>query len=217
MSRQAVKPIVAILLGFLALEIPWVVRNVRVVGKPVLMTTGSNQAWFLMTWYQEANWLDNPYHKPERFPPAGEGFWQLSKEDRDARFLEMAKKNWRENPIAVLMLIPKRAEMFLFQMRERGWIPTAKSIVLAGGLYALAVLGYGMATPLERRRFAPALLLIVFNLAFHALLASEYRYSHPIQPYIFMLSANGIMHCSRRLLGGEPPTKSASCTSGGEP
>jgi hypothetical protein len=52
-----------------------------------------------------------------------------------------------------------------------------------------------------RRRYAPALLLVAFNVAFHALLASEYRYSHPVQPFIFMLSAAGLVEVWNRWFG----------------
>lgn len=197
-NRKTLVSVSAFLLGFALLEVPWIVRNYMVVERFVPTTTGSAQAYFGMTWYQEANWMGNPYHDPERFPPKAEGFWDLPKVEREKRFREMALENLRSDPVAVLMLIPRRALMFLFQMRPRGWIPTAKSMVVGGALYLLAVAGYVLMSAGQRWSYRPCLWLFVFSLAFHSIVGAEYRYSHPVQPYVFMLSAFGLWTLLRR-------------------
>lgn len=195
LNRRGYAAIAALLVGFSLLEVPWIVRNYVVLGQFIPMTSNEAQAqvMFLNTWWQEANWHDNPYHKPDRFPPAGEGFWELPPEQREARFREMAAKNFREHPFKVLMLIPKRTMIFLFQMRERGWLPTHKSIVLCGLLYPLAIAGYFFLSRERRRLYGPCLWLLAFSIVFHSLLVAEYRYSHPLQPYIFMLAASALV------------------------
>lgn len=209
LKRQVGLSLVWMLLGFALLEIPWIVRNQQVLGRFIPTTQGTSQAWHLMTYYQEANWMGNVYHDPQRFPPAGKGFWQLSKEEQDRRFVEMAKQNWQDAPGKVLMLIPKRFMMFFFQMHDRGWLPTFKSLLLTGVLYPTAILGFWLAGPMRRKLYWPCLVLVLFNAAFYTLLQSEYRYSHPIQPYIMMLSAFGLWEIADRLLGFVLPAKTS--------
>jgi len=171
-----------------------------VLGETILITQGTSQALHLCTFYQEANWFGNVYHDPARFPPAGEGFWKLPKEEQDRRFREMARQNWEQAPGQVLLLIPKRFLMFFFQMHARGWMPTLKSLVLTGVLYQTAILGFWLAGAGSRKLYQPCLILVLFNAAFYTLLQSEYRYSHPIQPYIMMLSAFGLWAIADRAL-----------------
>ena len=78
MHRQTGRCLAALVMGFLMLEVPWVVRNYLALDRIVITTTGGSQSLFLATWHQQANWMGNVFHDPERFPPAGEGFWKLS-------------------------------------------------------------------------------------------------------------------------------------------
>ena len=92
---------------------------------------------------------------------------------------------------------------------DTGWMPTVKSLLLNSVLYPAALLGFWLAGPDVRRRYGPCLVLILFNAAFYTLLLSEYRYSHPIQPYIMMLSAYGLWRIAEFMLsifkrGAEP-------------
>ena len=189
------------LLGFLSLEIPWVVRNYISTGRPVAMTSGGTQALFLATWYQEANYFGNPFHDPKRFLPGVENFWDLPQDEQNRRFGQMARENIQNEPLRVLMLIPKRFMLFLFQMQGRGWIPTSKSMFLGGLLYLLALLGYYVSSFEKRKLYEPCLYLILFNIMFHSLLIAEFRYSHPIQPYIFMAASVAIVFCYDRVRG----------------
>jgi 4-amino-4-deoxy-L-arabinose transferase-like glycosyltransferase len=209
LNRQVGLSLVCMLLGFALFEVPWVIRNQMVLGQPIPMTQGTSQAWHLCTFYQAANWTDNVYHDPKRFPPAGEGFWELPKEEQDRRFLEMAKENFRQAPGKVLMLIPKRFLIFFFQLPDTGWFPTFKSLILTGVLYPTAILGFWLAGPVRRKLYQPCLILVLFNAAFYTLLQSEYRYSHPIQPYIMMLSAFGLWGIAERLLAFVRPSKAS--------
>jgi hypothetical protein len=111
----------------------------------------------------------------------------------------MAWENVQTAPGQVLLLIPRRAMIFFFQMRETGWLPSVKSMILNSVLYPTAILGFYLAGPILRRRYMPVLILLGFTAAFHTLLQSEYRYSHPIQPYIMMLSAFGLWQIAERL------------------
>lgn len=188
-----------LMLGFFVVEGPWLVRNYQAFGKIIPTTSGSSQALHLCTWYQQANWIGNPYQDPKRFPPAGEGFWDLPKPEQDRRFKEMAWENLRTAPVQVLLLIPKRTMMFFFQMKETGWMPTVKSILLNSMLYPTALLGFWLAGPTIRRRLMPCVILVLFNAAFYSALQSEYRYSHPIQPYLMLLSSFGLWAIADRL------------------
>ena len=201
LTRAATRSIAAIVLGFLLLEVPWIVRNYLVLDRVVVMTTGGKQALFLATWYEQANWMGNVFHDEQRFPPAGKGFWKLPKDEQERLFGEMAAENFQRAPGKVLLLIPKRTMMFLFQMQDTGWLPTKKSLLLCGVLYPLAVLGYLLLSPDLRRRYAPLAWLVLFQIAFHSLLQAEYRYSHPVQPYIFLLSSAGLVGLGDRLVG----------------
>lgn len=209
LKRQVGLSLAWMLLGFALLEVPWVIRNQMVLGQTILMTQGTSQALHLATFYQEANWTDNVYHDPERFPPAGEGFWQLPKEEQDQRFREMAWENFQNAPGKVLMLIPKRFLIFFFQLPATGWIPTVKSLILTGILYPTVIVGFWLAGPARRRLYQPCLILVLFNAAFYTLLQSEYRYSHPIQPYIMMLSAYGLWAIAERLLAFVRPPQAS--------
>jgi 4-amino-4-deoxy-L-arabinose transferase-like glycosyltransferase len=204
-SRRMAIAMLCFFVGFALLETPWVVRNYRAFDKLILTTTGSSQVLHAATWYQHPNYMGNIYHDPERFPPAGEGFWDLSHEEQDRRFREMALQNWKEAPGQVLMLIPRRTMLFFFQMRPFGWIPTPKSIILSSVLYPAALFGFFAATRSQRRTLVPVLLIIGFTAAFYSLLQAEYRYSHPIQPFIIMLAAAGLWdifeRCRRKLFG----------------
>jgi hypothetical protein len=199
-KRHVLRSLGLLTVGFLLLEVPWVVRNCYQTGQPVLTTSGGSQAFFLMTWYQQANWLGNPFDDPKRFPPQAEGFWALPEEQQNAIFRRMAWDNIREAPLSVLLLVPRRLLIFLFQMQATGWLPTAKSLLFGGAIYLLALLGYVLSPRSSRSRVAPCLWLLGFNVLFHSLLVAEYRYSHPIQPYFFMLASAGVFLVSARLL-----------------
>ena len=190
-SRRVGLALLCFLAGFSLLETPWVVRNYRTFDKLILTTTGSSQVLHAATWYQHPNYMGNIYHDPQRFPPAGEGFWDLPPEEQDRRFREMARQNWEEAPGQVLMLVPRRMMLFFFQMRPFGWVPTPKSILVSSVLYPGAILGFYWATRRQRQTFVPALLIVGFTAAFYSLLQAEYRYSHPIQPFIILLAAAG--------------------------
>lgn len=180
-----------ILLGFALCEVPWVVRNWLQLGRVILSADHGTMIFFLATWYQEANWHGNPLHEPERFPPAGEGFWKLPVEERNKIFLQLARQNFREAPGQVLLLFPKRAMMFFFQYPPRGWLPTWKSLLLGIPLYFLAVVGYRR-SGLELKRFLrQALWTIGVLWVVHTALVSEFRYSCPVQPYILLMASVG--------------------------
>jgi len=193
LRRDSLKFAAALLCGVLPLQAAWVARNVASVGRPVFLTSGSAQAFYGMTWHQQANWMGNVYHDPERFPPKAQGFWDLPQETRSRKFRQWAWQNIREEPLQVALLVPKRALLFLFQMRPRGWIPTPKSLVVGFVLYGLAIVGYLQMTAELRKRYLPCLLVFLFALVFHSLLRAEYRYSHPFLPYVFMLSSAGLV------------------------
>ena len=178
-----------ILLGFALLEVPWVVRNWLSLGRPILTAQTGTENFFLATWYQEANWHGNPLHEPERFPPAGQGFWQLPVEERNRIFREMAWQNIRQSPGQVLLCIPKRFLMFFFQYPPRGWIPTPKGLLLGVPLYLLAILGYWWSPKSLKILLRRALAMVVVLALIHSLLVSEFRYSHPVQPYILLMAS----------------------------
>jgi len=187
-----------ILLGFALLEVPWVVRNWLALGRPILTAQTGAENFFLATWYQEANWHGNPLHDPKRFPPAGEGFWQLPLEERNRIFSEMAWQNIRQSPGQVLLCIPKRMLMFFFQYPERGWIPTPKGLLLGAPLYLLAILGYRWSPESLKILLRRALAILVVLALIHSLLVSEFRYSHPVQPYVVLMASVAFWQLAER-------------------
>lgn len=200
LKRRALQAVGLCVAGFLVLEIPWVIRNYQTLGQLIVTTSGDGINIYIATWYQQANWMGNVSHDPTRFPPAGQGFFSLPIEQQNALYRKMAWENIREAPVQVLLLIPKRFLMFLFQLGPTGWAPSLKTLVLGGALYLLACFAYGFATSAQRLRCAPCLLLFGFNVLFHSLLVAEFRYSHPVQPYVFLLAAAGAVFLFDRLI-----------------
>jgi len=188
-SRKSWAGVGWILLGFVLLEVPWVVRNWLSVGRAILTAQTGTENFFLATWYQEANWHGNPLHEPERFPPAGQGFWQLPVEERNRIFREMGWQNIRQSPGQVFLCIPKRFLMFFFQYPPRGWLPTPKGLLLGVPLYLLAILGYRWSPESLKILLRRALAMVVVLALIHSLLVSEFRYSHPVQPYILLMAS----------------------------
>ncbi|MCS7306223.1 MAG: hypothetical protein NZ602_14090 [Thermoguttaceae bacterium] len=190
-----------LLVGFALLEVPWVVRNWLSVGRAILTADAGMENFFLATWYQEANWQGNPLHDPKRFPPAGQGFWQLPLEERNRIFRELAWQNIREAPGQVLLCMPKRLLMFFFQYPPRGWLPTWKSLLLGVPLYGLAVVGYLVAPETLKILLRRALAILAVLALVHTLLVSEFRYSAPVQPYVLLMASTAFWRLVNLALG----------------
>ena len=187
-----------IFVGFALLEVPWVVRNWLSVGRAILTADAGMENFFLATWYQEANWQCDPLHDPTRFPPAGQGFWELPLEERNRMFSEMAWQNLRQSPGQVLLCLPKRFFMFIFQYPPRGWLPTWKGLLLGVALYLLAILGYLLADGRLRFLLHRALAILVVLALVHTLLVSEFRYSCPVQPYVLLMASTAFWRLAER-------------------
>ncbi len=134
----------------------------------------------------------------------------IPQEEQDAIFRRLAWDNIRQAPLNVFLLIPRRFLIFLFQLPATGWLPTTKSLFLGGALYALAFIGYCLASPGQKLRCSPCLWLFGFNALFHTLLAAEFRYSHPVQPYIFMLASAGTVLLFDRLMASRAASPDAN-------
>jgi hypothetical protein len=206
-SRRSAAAMTLTAAGFLLLEVPWVARNWLVVGKPILSADNGTMNLFLATWYQEANWMGNPFHEPSRFPPAGQGFWQLPESERNRIFLEMAKRNVREAPLSVLMCVPRRFVMFFYQCRPRGWLPGPKSLVLGTAIYVLAWIGFRRSSPEQRRLLHRALCLIGLIGLVHVMLVSDFRFSQPVQPYFLLMASVGALSLLPRRLFSSSATE----------
>lgn len=196
---RRLRPAGLVLAGFLVLEVPWVVRNCASVGRPVITAAAGTQSMFQATWHQAQNWQGNVYHDPGRFPVDPETFWRLPERERDGLFRQWAVQNVREAPLAVLMCVPKRLLMFFYQLPPAGWLPTTKSLLLMTPLYALAALAYRWSSREQRRLLDRCLIVIGVNAAVHAILVSEFRYSHPIQPYVFLMASVALVGLCDRL------------------
>lgn len=200
-----------IAIGFLLLEAPWVVRNWVSVGKPVISADNGTMNIFLATWFQEANWQGNPFHDPDRFAPAGQGFWQRPEEERNRIFWEMALQNVREAPGQVLLCIPRRFFMFFYQYGPRGWLPSLKSLVFATTLYLSALIGYRRSSAAQKVLLRRALCLVGVIAAVHTAMVSEFRFSCPVQPYIILMAMAGALGIFDRMRGrGEQSKEQAS-------
>jgi hypothetical protein len=110
-------------------------------------------------------------------------------EERNRIFREMAWQNIRQSPGQVFLCIPKRFLMFFFQYPPRGWIPTPKGLLLGVPLYLLAILGYWWSPKSLKILLRRALAMVVVLALIHSLLVSEFRYSHPVQPYILLMAS----------------------------
>ena len=187
-GRKGMKAIGLVVLGFLLLEVPWVARNYVSVGKPVVTAANGTQSLFQATWYQAQNWQGNVYHDPARFPVEPKAFWRLPEAERDEMFKHWALENIREAPFSVFMCVPKRLLMFFYQLGPTGWMPSWKSLVFGTILYVFAVIGYWQSSSDQRQLLNRCLSVIAILALIHALLVSEFRYSHPIQPYVFMMA-----------------------------
>jgi hypothetical protein len=175
--------------GFMLLEIPWFVRNCVSVGRPVVTATAGIQNTFRATWYTAQNWQGNVDHDPAVFPMDPKVFWALPEMERDRLFEQWTTDNLRNAPLQVAMCVPKRAWMFFYQLGPTGWMPSTKTLLFGTLIYALAALGYRWSSPQQRRLLNRCLWVIAVNAAVHALVTSDYRFSHPMQPYFFLMAS----------------------------
>jgi len=185
---------------------PWSVRTSRLVGETVLLPVGGAHPLLVGTWFGNAA-RDNPAAPAWQEILAqveaevngdDDGFHRIVMWERAAQ--RLAWQRMRDRPWTYLGLVPVKIWRFWFPTIS-GW-PQAMGALALVGVYLLALVGFG---GLLRSATRPAWFLgavLCYPALLHGFLYSQFRYSEPFRPLVFVLAAGGValLVCGR--LGG---------------
>lgn len=216
--RQKLPSIAAAMLGTLLVVSPWIVRNYRVLGHPILMTTHGGYTLLL---------ANNPVYQrevieqPRRTVWSGESLarWQQDVEarlhhdlgpaptelQRDAWMSAEAWKYIRAEPIKFAQAALHRVRS-LWSITPQGEGASLPMVLRLGvgaffaAEYLLAIVGIAL---LVRRRewpaWLPALLVIITLQIVHLFYWTDARMRAPLQPILALLAAKTLsVFCGRR-------------------
>jgi len=195
----------------------WTIRNYRIFGRFVLVTTHYADTLWLSTWHEE--WLE---WKGEAEPYSSMVRGENCIEGADF-YLTEAIKNVKEHPFIYLKMCAKRLYRFWLTghsntfhfMRDsavnyflRGEYPIflLKLLMLAFNLFIIALGLFGIkaayAESGREKAFVHCLSLpILFFVAVHFFIFATPRYAVPIMPFVIIFAARAVVGCLNRRRG----------------
>ena len=214
----------AMVAAMVVVVLPWTVRNYKATGHLVVVTTGAGMNFWLGNWEpyygkQQISRNDFPIEFAKKLTgrsnvKPGEVYWHegktiggKSEAELDPLFFREGLKNLRQNPLAgVRMAARKFTVMWSGIGQGRNYTPEGKRIprdigesqFLAFFLILTGVASLAFRIPGWRQKVLPVVLLLVYWTAVYMAIVAVRRYSHPVMPYLMMLSAYTVY----RLVGG---------------
>jgi 4-amino-4-deoxy-L-arabinose transferase-like glycosyltransferase len=193
----------ALIAVFLALGLtiaPWAIRNYRVSGHFVPLTTGTSDAFlrgFIFTEkdyitlqrppYTDAENASNAYFKS--LASATGTVWERDDYETDQILNKEAKRRLLHEPGAVVRKTVLGLGTFWYELTS---LPnSALALVLAAGAWCLALVGWRRARRERRPSWLLFLPVLYFNISLALLLALG-RYSVPILPALLVMAAFGV-------------------------
>lgn len=194
------KPLLAILVALGLTIAPWTIRNYRVSGHFVLLTSGTSDAFlrgFIFTETDYVTLRKPPYTDAENasnayftaLARAAGTVWERDDYETDQILNQEAKRRLLHEPGAVARKFTVGLVAFWYELTS--FKNSMLALVLAIGAWALAIVGWRRAHRERRPSWLLLLPVLYFNLSLAFLLALG-RYSVPILPALLVLSAFGV-------------------------
>ena len=194
------KQMVAGVVVMFATIVPWTIRNHGTTGHFVLLSSGTSDAFlrgFIFSEWPYITLQEPPYTGAEnasnayfeRLARDAGTVWQRDDYETDQILNEEAKRRLREEPLSVLRKTV--IGMFTFWYQLTSFKNSALAGVLAVGAWVLAIIGWRRARA-EGTVVWPFLLPVLYLNVLLALLLALGRYSVPVLPALFVVSAFGI-------------------------
>jgi len=194
------KPIAAVFLAMGMVILPWTVRNHRVSGKWVLITTGVGDAvlrGFIFTKPEYATLRLPPYTDAENesnalfrgLCAAQDTVWERNDIESDRILTQAAKARLLSDPVGAVRKFVVGLFTFWYEMTSRTNSAIAGGIALLSGV--LAFIGWRRARREQCPVWPLALPILYLNVVLALLLALG-RYSIPVLPCLTALAAFGL-------------------------
>jgi hypothetical protein len=176
--------------------IPWVIRNYHVTDSFLLGTGGGYNLWLgnhIPTDGKDHDELDGEKLQllKDSISRVTQGQGDQFTVENDKKFFNEALRGIKDNPYATMVLIAKKVFRFWFYIYH----PDHKKFTLflipiQGLILSLFLLGIYFSVKEKIEIFHPLAIIIYFNLI-HAAVASTFRYSIPVMPYVILFAVYG--------------------------
>ncbi len=182
-----------------AVVAPWTVRNYAVHGCFVPVTTQAG--WVL---YESANPLATGGTWEDREPLIAHELVGLSEIEWSRHLRRRAMEFIRENPRRMAVLAVRKQARFWSPVPNAKELRTKRNILIgllsSGVMLACAVVGTGSVV---KRRAAGLLLLgpVIYFALVHCVFLGSIRYRLPVEPFLMILAAHGVMVLAGRRRG----------------
>jgi len=208
---QCLRHFIVMLVAFLLVLAPWLIRNQIVSHNFVPMTTNGGRVLWGGNYplVDGSNWWPvTDMERLEKMRMEGKEVGRRLLEERqitdpieiDEMFRREAIKNILKNPLGFLKLCLSKVGIFWLSPLEGTYIIRAKSKVLSLvwnlGKYLivmLAIIGI-IKTTKDWKRFLPIFSVLIYFTVVHALIHSIRRYSYPLLPIASIFVAIGFSH-----------------------
>lgn len=193
--------VLAMLLGFIIIAAPWLVRNTVIHGKPLFVVHSGVALWVGQNPYTLTGY---PYEHLDRMTEKAwaaisnkerDELWKLSELERDNRFRQKAIQFMKENPLIVLKGAFKKVYAGLswnFSPDEGSWIKNASYTITYLPILLLGVIGGFLARDKWKE------LSIIYSLFFTFIVVSAVFFAHTshriyLDIYLMIFSSYAVM------------------------
>ncbi len=194
--KRALLNFSALAIGLFVVIMPWIIRNYHVTGSFLLGTGGGYNLWLgnhIPTAGKDHDELNGEKLQllKDSISRVTQGQGDQFTVENDKKFFEEALRGIKDNPYATIVLIAKKAFRFWFYIYH----PDHKKFTLflvpiQGLILSLSLLGIYFSIKENKEIFYILIIIIYFNLI-HAAVASTFRYSIPVMPYVILFAVYG--------------------------
>lgn len=185
-------------LAFAMVVMPWTVRNYRVTGQFIPVTTQGPSDLYLGTQIEYGrDFFDSREVAVARRLEVGHELEARGGGvDVEHRFLTLALNEIRSRPLRYARSVGHRLLGFWYLTQTR--LGAVKNLAEHVPIYALAAFGFvGLIG--RRRRVLVLLLPLVYLNAVHGMTHALIRYALPVMPIVFLLAAQGLVELEARI------------------
>lgn len=179
---------------------PWLIRNQRVLGAPVLSTFGWQNIYAMNSRLADSDWATMPaFLSSVTDLCVRVGWGDHAVEERsdvqvDSLCRTAALNLIKENPVRFIEASAQRVARLWFNLGygRADKPPSTRSILLAifmGGLMAVGIVGFFLLKGWRSWPILAVTLLLLFNTAIHAVSVAYYRFNQPMLPIFFLFTA----------------------------
>ncbi len=218
-SKGDFKKYIYAILTVLIILAPWTIRNYKVSGRPVFVSSLFGSTLWMSSYKGE--WLEWHYQDPY-YISLTKG---LNEPEKDKFLLAEGIKNIKESPLRYLKFCFKRMGRFWIAGHSNTFYGLRDSLrnYISAGAYGKAMLkalllifntalvlmgGYGITAALrrlrdKRREIAFLILPIIVITILHFFLYATDRYQVPIMPLIIIFAAFGLFSLQQKIIYGD--------------